>query len=117
MEELEFVLFPRTDAKKSSNSTLVFRKMGATPTLVFKNQDGIKMIAKMVERLLLGLHIKIKSVIIVFEHATYTCSTNLGFESSCQCQSFLSLQVLQTENGTNVSGDACESVGLHLDSR
>ena len=66
VEELEFVLFPRTDAKTSSNSTLVFRKMGATPTLVFKNQDGIKMIAKMVERLLLGLHIKIKSVIIVF---------------------------------------------------
>ena len=70
VEELEFVLFPRTDAKTSSNSTLVF-----------KNQDGIKMIAMMVERLLLGLHIKIKSGIIVFEHATYTCSTNLGVEN------------------------------------
>ena len=72
VEELEFVLFPRTDAKTSSNSTLVFRKMGATPTLVFKNQDGIKMFAKIVERLLFGLHIKIKSVIIVFEQETYT---------------------------------------------
>ena len=67
VEELEFVLFPQTDAKTSSNSNLVFRKMGATPTLVFKNQDGIKIIAKMVERILLGLHIKIKSVIIVFD--------------------------------------------------
>ena len=56
-------------------------KMDVTPTMVFKNQDGIKMIAKMVERLLLGLHIKNKSVIIVFEQATYTCSTNLGVEN------------------------------------
>ena len=72
VEELEFVPFPQTDAKTSSNSTLLFNKMGATPTLVFKKQDGIKMIAKMVERLLLGLHIKIKSVIIIFEQATHT---------------------------------------------
>ena len=54
-------------------------------------QDKVKMIGKMVERLLLGLHIKNKSLIIVFEHTTDTSNTNLGVESSCQSQSILAL--------------------------
>lgn len=136
VEELELVLVPRTEAKTSSNSEeCSTSEVYSSTTSSRLNseqvegcgvpanggytylgvQDGVKMIAKMVERLLLGLHIKIRSVIIVFEQATDTCSTNLGVESSCQSQSILALRVLQTEYGTDVSGDACESAGLHPD--
>lgn len=136
VEDFELVLVPRTEFKTSSSSEECSTSEvypSASPSQrdseqvegcgIHVNggstylgvQDGVKMIAKMVERLLLGLHVKIKNLIVAFEQATETCNTNLGVESSCQSQSILVLRVLQTEYGTDVSGDACETAGLHPD--
>lgn len=132
VEDFELVLVPRTEFKTSSSYEECSTSevcSSASPSRLNSEQvegcgihanggstylgvqDGVKMIAKMVERLLLGLHVKIKNLIIAFEQATETCRV----ESSCQSQSILALRVLQTEYGTDVSGDACESAGLHPD--
>ncbi|XP_057821623.2 autophagy-related protein 2 isoform X2 [Cryptomeria japonica] len=72
--------------------------------------DGVQMIVKKVESLLLGLRVKIKNLVIAFEEGTKTSSTASGFESSCQSHSILVLRMPEIEYGTRVSGSSCENV-------
>ncbi|KAH9314281.1 hypothetical protein KI387_022908, partial [Taxus chinensis] len=134
LEELELVLVPQTEVKTSEcaeecSTSEVNSKASSSrsaPERVKGSRihekgalsypgvhDGVQMIAKKVESLLLGLRVKIKNLVVAYEEGTETSGTEYGFESICQSQSILVLRVPEIEYGTGVNGSSCENAYVH----